>query len=512
MNPKHKRFFNTSGPCLPAENYTLKRSSLIDQGTELVKNKRYFTIWAPRQTGKSTYFLLLKTVLEKKNYRVVHINAENFGRIEEKVFFETIASFWRKDLAIEIKSRNFNTFYNEIREIPSNHKIVFIIDEIEGLNPELFSQFLHTIRNLYHFREEHCLKSVIFIGVSNILGVIQDNASPFNIADNLALPYFTAEEVSELLEMHEEETGQSFTSQVKEKIWDITAGQPGLVNAFAYELVRRNPDASELTLELYHQVEDWYLYEAIDKNIENIKNKASQYRALMEALIFKEDDINFDIDRESIKFLHAQGIIRRGSNNGVVFWVPLYKKRLYKYFSPDLNGEGRYFLKDEDPYSFYEEETETIKIVELIEMFKEYVAVRSFKYFMTRSEDGSYERLREAGAGYAFSTYIDSFVRKINGRIYYEADSGLGRTDMIICTGKREYVLEFKVFSDKGRYQRGKKQVAYYSLKRNLGDGYYVIFVPKRYNHLEYLKETREIVNGITVHTFIIWYDEDKDF
>jgi hypothetical protein len=63
--------------------------------------------------------------------------------------------------------------------------------EIEGLNEEIFGQFLHTIRNLYHFRDEHSLKSVILVGVSNIVGVVQDNASPFNIADNLEVPYFT---------------------------------------------------------------------------------------------------------------------------------------------------------------------------------------------------------------------------------------------------------------------------------------------------------------------------------
>jgi hypothetical protein len=48
------------------------------------------------------------------------------------------------------------------------------------------------------------------VGVSNIVGVVQDNASPFNIADNLEVPYFTNEETAELLYMHEEETGQFF--------------------------------------------------------------------------------------------------------------------------------------------------------------------------------------------------------------------------------------------------------------------------------------------------------------
>ncbi len=118
----------------------------------------------------------------------------------------------------------------------------FNIDEVEGINKEYFGDFLHSIRNAYHSRENHCLKSVILVGVSNIVGIVQDNASPFNIADNLNVPYFTENEVYALLHQHEEETGQLFEEKVKAKIYQITAGQPGLVNGFAKVLVDRNLD------------------------------------------------------------------------------------------------------------------------------------------------------------------------------------------------------------------------------------------------------------------------------
>ena len=121
----------------------------------------------------------------------------------------------------------------------------FIIDEIEGINAEYFSSFLHSIRATYHSREFHGLKSVILVGVSNITGVIQDHASPFNTNDNLNVPYFTKAEILELLKMHEDETGQLFSAEVKEKIAYITAGQPGLVNGFGYNLVENFPKEKE---------------------------------------------------------------------------------------------------------------------------------------------------------------------------------------------------------------------------------------------------------------------------
>jgi predicted AAA+ superfamily ATPase len=50
------RYFNTSGPCNPAEHYTVLRKELIAQGLEKVHQGRYLTIFAPRQAGKTTYF------------------------------------------------------------------------------------------------------------------------------------------------------------------------------------------------------------------------------------------------------------------------------------------------------------------------------------------------------------------------------------------------------------------------------------------------------------------------
>ena len=238
------RSFNTSGPNLPAEHYTLERPALIAKGVDLVQKKRYFTIWAPRQTGKSTYFRLLTHTLGQNGFTPMHINVENFKAESLSTLMAYIRAAATEQWGMTLKANTFGDLFNEIQACQGK-KLVLIIDEIEGLNPDLFSQFLHTIRNLYHFRENHCLESVILVGVSNIVGVVGDNASPFNIADNLPVPYFTAPEVTELLDMHTRETGQQFERKVVKKIFEITAGQPGLVNGFANQLVERWPEAQD---------------------------------------------------------------------------------------------------------------------------------------------------------------------------------------------------------------------------------------------------------------------------
>ena len=59
------RTFNTSGPNIPSEHYTISRQDLIEKGLNLVKRSRYFTIWAPRQTGKKHLFSLISSRIGK---------------------------------------------------------------------------------------------------------------------------------------------------------------------------------------------------------------------------------------------------------------------------------------------------------------------------------------------------------------------------------------------------------------------------------------------------------------
>ena len=89
------RIFNTSGPNNPEKHYTLLRAALVEQGIQMVREDRYFTIWAPRQTGKSTYFLLLKAQLEQQGYQVIKINVEDLADAN----LETLVDRFRKEFA-----------------------------------------------------------------------------------------------------------------------------------------------------------------------------------------------------------------------------------------------------------------------------------------------------------------------------------------------------------------------------------------------------------------------------
>ena len=503
------RKFNTSGPNLPEKHYTIERTDLINKGMELVTDERYFTIWAPRQTGKSTYFRQLADALTNHGYKVAHINVENYTDASLDAFLynltDELYKSWGMDLTNETEMAKI---FKRITQNDSQ-RCVLIIDEVEGINPEYFGDFLHSIRNAYHSRENHCLKSVIFVGVSNITGVVSDNASPFNITDNLDVPYFTNDEVYELLGQHEEETGQLFADSVKQKICEITANQPGLVNGFAKKMVDDNPDKKKLTYEDYLKVEDWYLTEAIDKNFENILTKAKQERSFVERLLFTEAKIPFKIDRPSIKTLHTNGLIKKDSQGYVTFWVPFYKKRLYDALYPYMNGEGDQISRMLYAPEFFNTEGE-LRLDFFIQQYKAYAKRRGFRHFREKDENGNFKSIKEAALLYSFETYMHAFITQTEGKIYREADTGLGKSDLIINVNNREYLIESKVYYAFKQFSDGKKQLAYYCNSLGLSTGIYLVFCPNNITYPEAVKEQTETIEGVSITTYLVEYDEEK--
>ncbi len=502
------REFNTSGPNILEQHYTIIRTDLINKGLKLVESEKYFTIWAPRQTGKSTYFGQLAVELEKQGHKVAHINFENYKDEPEHSFLSRLTrnlkDFWKVDFS----NKTIGEIFDHLERI-KDEKFVLIIDEVEGINPKYFGSFLHSIRNAYHSRQTHCLKSVILVGVSNIVGVVSDNASPFNVSDNLNIPYFTDNEVFELLGQHETETGQLFEQKVKEKIIQITANQPGLVNGFAKKLVEDYPDEQTIQFDDYLKVEHWYLKVAIDKNFANILNKAKEYRSFVERLLFTEEKIPFEIDRENIKILHTNGLIKEDENGYVTFWVPFYKKRLYNAFYPYSNGEKASILRSIAVNTLFDSNNQ-LKLDILIAGYKEFVKRRGFNVFREKDENGNYNSIKESALIYSFETYIQAFLQVVDGKSYREADTGLGKSDLIINVRSTEYLIESKIYYYESQFLKGKNQLAYYCRSLGLSRGVYLVFCPNNVNYPDSIKERTETIDDVTISSYRIEFDESK--
>ena len=62
--------FNTSGLCFPGKHYMVEPLKRLEEVETLLDEELYFTIHAPRQTGKTTYLYALAEKINSEGKRI----------------------------------------------------------------------------------------------------------------------------------------------------------------------------------------------------------------------------------------------------------------------------------------------------------------------------------------------------------------------------------------------------------------------------------------------------------
>jgi len=477
------RTFCTEGPVNRKENYFVPRTALIAMGMKKVEQWRYFTIFAPRQSGKTTYFQFLVEAISQKetNDLPIWISFESLGKVDPAYFLRALherldleLKVWENQLAVPegiAPFQNIDDIAGRIREfcIVQKKNLVMVIDEVEGLkSEETLNAFLHMIRSVYHKKEQYRLRSVILTGVSNITGILQDTASPFNIADQIDMPYFTREEVFDLLGQHEAETGQHFEADVKEGIFEQTLGQPGLVNALARDLVEKKCPDGELIdpQSLYHTLDDFTEY-YINKNISNIISKAKLYPHIMEEILFGEA-VPFKVTHEEIGILYANGVIDRNEEGDCYIPIPLYKKALYHHFKPKTNGEKEHFKSPIETYKKYIDEKGLLDVTKLMRRYNDYVRDRGNVVFSQgKASEGVYH--------YNIDAFFSTYAEFAGAKCFVETPVGGGRVDLLLLQHGKTDIIEVKRY-DADLYEKSQGQLKTYLDRSGLSEGHLVMF------------------------------------
>ncbi|MEK8021270.1 MAG: AAA-like domain-containing protein [Candidatus Parabeggiatoa sp.] len=492
------REFNTSGPCHPAQHYTVMREALIAKGFDKVRKGQYFTLFAPRQSGKTTYFQLLLEAVKEEGFTPIWMSFESLKTVTRDRFYRFLNKKFVQELAkhqIQLERTLIDTIdVIELFEMLPAKSIVLVIDEFEGIPDSVLSEMMHAFRQMYHRKQEHALHSLLLVGVSSIAELVTSSASPFNVADELKVSYFTEEEVNLLIEQYVVESGHKFEPKVIKAIYDNTKGQPGLVCALAAHLVETVPSNRTVTSDDFFRTLNYFLKSKYDKNILNIVQKAKQKKAFMYRLLFGEEPIDFSVDVEDIAYLHAHGVIENIADR-VGILVPLYSKRIITAFRPVHNGERMHYgLKANDTFDEYLK-GDGLNIHALLKKYRQYVRRRGFKAFDT-------ENLQEAAWHYSLDGFINFFVEALEGHTFIEVPSGAGRTDILIVYKNHRYLIEIKVFSNNTLLKRGKGQLAEYLQSEALDEGYCVVFSNLHTDDDKLYFE--EDIKGKQIYTYII--------
>ncbi|WP_148125609.1 ATP-binding protein, partial [Nostoc sp. PCC 7120 = FACHB-418] len=257
------RWFNIAGPCNPEKHYTISATSRLPDLSLLIEQESYFVLHAPRQTGKTTAMLALAQQLTDTGlYAAVMVSVEVGSAFNhdpsaaELAILGTWQNTIEDNLPPELQPPNW--VYNAPgQRIGENLRawsraikrpLVLLIDEIDSLQDQTLISVLRQLREGYRSRPENFPSSVGLIGLRDVRDYKVasggsdrlNTSSPFNIkVTSITLRNFNAEEVVELYQQHTAATGQIFTPEATATAFDLTQGQPWLVNALAKEVVEK---------------------------------------------------------------------------------------------------------------------------------------------------------------------------------------------------------------------------------------------------------------------------------
>jgi hypothetical protein len=153
-------------------------------------------------------------------------------------------------------------------------------------------------------------------------------ASPFNIKlESLTLGNFTEEDVATLYRQHTTETGQVFTEEAVRRAFELTQGQPWLVNALARQAVEfiETDRRKQITPTIIDQAKE-RIIERQETHLDSLVDRLREprIRNIIEPILAGKSLA--DLPADDLRFVLDLGLVRRSNGGGVVIANPIYRE------------------------------------------------------------------------------------------------------------------------------------------------------------------------------------------
>ena len=355
-----KRIFEDTGYVDPEKSYYVQFDNVVNRHNQdlktMVDHGRYFSIFAPRQSGKTTFFRTFAKDLETNpEYIFILMSFENCKHDDLITFYTYIQKMIYNQLihrlekincheleAVQLffdthrltKCADFYFLFESLNRIITRKKIVIFIDEFDGIPLDEIEIFLSTLRKLYQdYKEqkEKALYSVGLVGIRNFTQLVVGGVSPFNIADHVEIPPFTFQNVRDLYLQYTMETNQPFTEEAIKKVFEQTQGQPWLVNRLGTILTKQIKPETTDPIEIddvYKAIQ--HLLQEKNAHFDNLKEKVLLYKETFNKI--NTHQVNFLPDDDAQSWLYQYGLIKKQNGYAVISNI-IYSKR----FSTDFD-------------------------------------------------------------------------------------------------------------------------------------------------------------------------------
>lgn len=497
-----EKFFNTAGPCFPEDHYMIDPRERFTHVRELIEQKKYFIVHAPRQTGKTTNMIALaKELNEEGHYIALYLDVEAGQALRNNVedvnllimsVFEKQAQIYLskeyrpEEVCFQARSMQQGLSYFLTQwclQLPK--PLVVFMDEVDSLIGDSLISVLRQLREGYSNRPKAFPHSLCIIGLKDICDyrIFSDSSkryiiggSAFNIKDeSVRIADFTLNQVQTLYNQHTEATGQNFAEGAIQKVFELTYGQPWLVNALGRELCfgrHKIPDGRTITPENVENAAEILILRR-DVHLDQLADKLTEERVarvIQPILLGESIETGEAVINEDQQYLIDLGLIRQGKN-GLEIANPIYRevipRELTLYQQNTFGQDPAWYVKDDGCLDIN-------KVLEqFIEFFKENGEIITNRKTYT-----------EAAYHLTFMAWLQRIVNGAGpahrGTLSREYAAGLKRLDLYIQFADNEgrperFAFELKR-SHKNVLAEGLEQLSQYLDRLSLTSGWLMVF------------------------------------
>ena len=366
------RFFNTTGPCNPDKHYMLPPADRL-LGAQLhryVTDELYWSLHAPRQTGKTTFLQSwAKELNATGNYIACCVTIETGQGASLEMGISAICSTIKTfaesaNLPIPTTSESnplvmLHSLLRDWAVKVAPKPLVVLFDEVDVLEGDAAVSFLRQLRSGFATRGVGKFPvSIAIVGMRDMKDVLPEYkdvkpvnpGSPFNVEeDSVSISNFTKENISQLFAQRTEETGQQIEPVALDYVWEQSQGQPWIVNNLFKRATLQILDADNyetVTLDHIQQARE-IIIQSREIHLESVtfRLQLPRVRKVVEKLLTGEIDMNLT-QSDDFRFCLNLGLIKRDSE-GVTIANPIYREVLARDISSgaqDMLGTWKKFV------------------------------------------------------------------------------------------------------------------------------------------------------------------------
>ncbi len=523
------RRFHSYGPVDKDIHFAVPRTELVENCLNHIvgepgKSGHYFTIWAPRQTGKTWLMREVKHWIENNYPDQFIVGTMSMQGVvmeesdDDSVFFSYIPNLFSRTFNVNItEPDSWNTWseYFLKKTALFSKPVILFIDEFDKLNSRIIDRLVNLFRDMYLEKENYLLHGLALIGVKAVLGVDSQKGSPFNIQRSLHVANLTRDEVFSMFDQYQTESGQAVNTDVIDTLYQTTNGQPGLVGWFGELLTEKyNPGIDKPI-----GIGTWkYVYQAAlsvewNNTILNLVKKVRSGYVNRVMDLFARSDVIFSLDAEWCAYLYMNGVItfqiqidsRDQPRSICRFSCPFIQKRLYNALTDDLIGDRLPILALEILDDLEDVFDAGLNLPALLSRYKAYLVRMKAKGLNPFKDQPrrTYLHYTEAVGHFHLYAWLKEALDQLCV-VSPEFPTGNGKVDVHVQCKDTEGIIEVKSFRSPGKSREAVIQAAEYAKNLGLNFVTLALFVPVDDEAILEKISTQTIVDRVTVHIVAI--------